>query len=135
MGINSSQQRIARTGQEIYQSLLRLSLRDPTSKHDVVLVVMDKHCAEWLPQWFEPAEQVEVAEIDSSGVIKRKASRTGRPALGERPMSNAERQRRYREQRRQAAAKLTICNKPCLAGNAPIYCAVRHPARRANTER
>ena len=102
LGIDSTQQRIARAGQEIYQTLMRLSLRDPRQTHDIALVVMDKEIAEWLPQWFEPAEQVEVIEIDSSGVVRRKKSRTGRPALGERPMTAAERQARRRAHRRES---------------------------------
>ena len=102
LGIDSKQQRIARAGQEIYQTLMRLSLRDPRQTHDITLVVMDKEIAEWLPQWFEPAEQVEVIEVDSSGVMRRKKSRTGRPALGERPMTAAERQARRRARRRES---------------------------------
>jgi hypothetical protein len=99
LGIDSHTQRIARTGQEVYQSLMRLSLRDPRSTADVTLVVMDQDVAVWLPQWFSPTDQVEVIEIDSSGVVKRKKSHTGRPALGEQPMTNAERQRRWRQRR------------------------------------
>ena len=48
LGIDSKTQRIARTGQEIYQSLMRLSLRDPRSTRDVTLVVMDMEVADWL---------------------------------------------------------------------------------------
>jgi hypothetical protein len=102
LGIDSTQQRIARAGQEIYQTLMRLSLRDPRQSHDITLVVMDKEIAEWLPQWFEPAAQVEVIEVDSSGVVRRKKSRTGRPALGERSMTAAERQARRRAHRRES---------------------------------
>jgi hypothetical protein len=101
LGIDSHTQRIARTGQDVYQTLMRLSLRDPRSAHDVTLVVMDKDVAEWLPQWFTPADQVEVIEIDSSGVVRRKKTRTGRPSLGDRPMTNAERQRLWRQRRRE----------------------------------
>jgi hypothetical protein len=58
--------------------MMRLSLREPSSTHDVQVVVMDQYVAEWLVQWFEPRSQVEVIEIDSSEVIRRKG-RTGRP--------------------------------------------------------
>jgi hypothetical protein len=98
LGIDSREQRICRTGQEIYQTMMRLSLRNPLSQHDVRVVVMDRDIAEWLVQWFSPVEQVEVIEIDSSGVVKRKA-RAGRPASGK-AISHAERQRRYRERLR-----------------------------------
>jgi hypothetical protein len=98
-GIDTRDQRIARLGQEIYQTAMRLSLRDPTSQADVAVVVMDKDVAEWLVQWFEPEDQVEVAEIDSSGVIHPRG-RPGRPTIGDGPMSAAERQRRSRAQRR-----------------------------------
>jgi hypothetical protein len=94
LDIASREQRIARTGQEIYQSLMRLSLRDPRSPHDVSAVVMDRDVAEWLPQWFTPANQVEVIEIDASGVIRRKRS-PGRPRIA-RPLTPAERMARYR---------------------------------------
>jgi hypothetical protein len=90
--------RRARTGQEIYQTLMRLSLRELSSQNDVTIVVMDKDVAEWLPQWFEPRDQVEVIELDSYEVIRRKRSRTGRPPIGAKTMSNAERQRRFRLQ-------------------------------------
>jgi hypothetical protein len=95
LGIDAAEQRIARVGQEVYQTALRLSLREPSSPHDVQVVVVDKDVAEWLAQWFEPRDQVEVIEIDSSEVIRRKG-RTGRPPIGRRAMSNAERQRRFR---------------------------------------
>jgi len=39
-----------------------------------------------LVQWFEPADQVEIGEIDASGVI-RPRGRPGRPTIGERPMT------------------------------------------------
>jgi len=99
LGIDGKTQRIARTGQEVYQSLMRLSIRDPRSQHDVTLVVMDKDVAEWLPQWFEPANQVEVTEIDSTGVMRRKGN-PGRPSVGDRPMTAAERQARRRRRQR-----------------------------------
>ena len=95
LGIDAREQRIARLGQEIYQTLMRLSLRDPSSRTDVTLVVVDRDVAEWLPQWFDPIDRVEVSEIDSSGVIRRKG-KPGRPQIGDHPMSGAERQRRRR---------------------------------------
>jgi hypothetical protein len=52
----------------------------------------------WLARWFSRAERVEVHEIDSSEVVWRKKSRAGRPALG---IPNAERQRAYRQRRRE----------------------------------
>src|SRR5262249_29904235 len=90
LGIDGPTQRIARTGQEIYQSLMRLSLRDPRSIHDVTLIVMDKDVALWLPQWFSPIEAVQVSEIDASGIIRPKG-KPGRPRI-ERPLTDAERQ-------------------------------------------
>jgi hypothetical protein len=98
LGINSHTQRIARTGQAIYQSLMRLSLRDPRSSDDVSLICMDRDVAMWLPQWFTPVEQVEVTEIDASGVIRRKG-KPGRPSIGDRPMTSAERKARYQLRR------------------------------------
>jgi hypothetical protein len=94
-GIDGQRQRIARTGQEVYQSLMRLSIRDPTSHHDVTLIVMDKDVAEWLPRWFEPADQVEVIAIDSNGVVRPKG-KPGRLTIGDRAMTPAERQARRR---------------------------------------
>lgn len=98
LGIDARTQRIARTGQEVYQTMMRLSLREPSSQADVVVVVMDKDVAEWLPQWFEPTDQVEVIEIDSSGVIRPKG-KPGRPRI-EHPLTPAERQARRRQRRR-----------------------------------
>jgi len=40
---------------------MRLSLRDPTGKHDVTLITMDRDVGEWLAQWFTPADGVIVA--------------------------------------------------------------------------
>jgi hypothetical protein len=97
LGIDARDQRIARTGAAVYQSLMRLSLRDPTATRDVTLVVMDCDVAEWLPQWFAPSDQVEVAGID--GDLARKG-RPGRPTVGTRAMTNAERQRLWRERHR-----------------------------------
>jgi hypothetical protein len=102
--IDAREQRIARLGQECYQCLMRLSLREPSSRADVTLVVVDRDVAEWLPQWFEPIDQVEVTEIDSSGVIKRKG-KPGRPRIGDEPMSAAERLRRHRERHRIGPAR------------------------------
>jgi hypothetical protein len=95
LDIDSRAQRIGRTGQEIYQALMRLSLRNPKSRSDITLVVMDKDIAEWLPQWFSPINQVEVLEIDSSGVITKKGKPGPKP-IGDKTLTNAERQRRYR---------------------------------------
>jgi hypothetical protein len=101
LGIDSHAQRLGRIGQEVYQTLMRLSLREPTSKSDVTLVVMDKDVAEWLVQWFTPSDQVEVSEIDASGVIKKKRSMTGgRPSIGNRAMTSAERVRRSRAKKK-----------------------------------
>jgi hypothetical protein len=36
---------------------------------------MDRDVAEWLPQWFDPIDQVEVIGIDSSGVIRPQSGR------------------------------------------------------------
>jgi hypothetical protein len=91
LDIGARDQRIGRVGHSVYQSLMRLSLRDPTCTRDVTLVVMDRDVAEWLPRWFEPADQVEVIGI--GGELLRKG-RGGRPRTG--AMSNAERQRRWR---------------------------------------
>jgi hypothetical protein len=99
LGIDARHQRIARLGQEVYQSAMRLSLREPSATADVTLVVIDKDVAEWLVQWFEPQDQVEIAEIDASGVI-RPHGRPGRRAIGDRPMTAAERQRRRRLRQR-----------------------------------
>jgi hypothetical protein len=96
LGIDAREQRIARTGAAVYQALMRLSLRDPTAKRDVTLVVMDKDVAEWLPQWFTPADQVEVGGIEAD--VARKG-RPGRPRK-EFPLSNAQRQQRWRDRRR-----------------------------------
>jgi hypothetical protein len=101
LGIDAPTQRIARTGQEVYQTAMRLSLRDPTATADVRLVVMDRAVAEWLRQWFTPIEQVEVVELDASGVIKPKG-KAGRPLIGDTAMTAAERQRRRRERHREA---------------------------------
>jgi hypothetical protein len=95
--IDGRAQRIARTGSSVYQSLMRLSLRDPLGRRDVTLVVMDKDVAEWLPQWFAPATQIEVAGIYGGVAAKRE---TGRPTLGRTAMTNAERQKRWRDRQR-----------------------------------
>jgi hypothetical protein len=99
LGIDSHTQRIGRTGQEVYQALMRLSLREPTATDDITLVVMDKDVAEWLVQWFSPSDQVEVLEIDASGVIKKKGGKGGRPMIGDKPLTAAEKMRRYRLKR------------------------------------
>ena len=65
LGIDAPAQRIARLGQEVYQSAMRL----------------------------------DVIEIDSSDVIRRKG-RPGRPRIGETVMTAPERKRRARERRR-----------------------------------
>ena len=96
LGIGAQDQRIARTGAAVYQALMRLSLRDPTATRDVTLVVMDRDVAEWLPQWFTPADQVEVAGIDAD--VEHKG-RHGRPRK-EFPLTNAQRQQRWRDRRR-----------------------------------
>jgi hypothetical protein len=103
LGIDQREQRIGRTGQEVYQTMMRLSLREPRSTADVSVVVMDRDVAEWLPQWFEPTHQVEVIEIDASAVIRPKG-KAGRPTLGDKPMTAAERQRRRRQRRDQPDA-------------------------------
>jgi len=64
---------------------------------------MDKDVAEWLVQWFEPSDQVDVTEIDSSGVVRPKG-KPGRPTIGNRPMTAAERQLRRRLRRRDQPA-------------------------------
>lgn len=103
LGIDSLQQRIGRTGQAIYQSLMRLSLRQPDATDDVILVVMDRDVAEWLVQHFTPDTQVEVAEIDSSGVLYRR-QKTGRKPIGDRAKTGAERQAEYLARRARKAA-------------------------------
>ena len=93
LGIDSATQRIGRTGQEIYQAMMRLSIRDPKSRSNITMVVMDKDVAEWIPQWFTGA--VEVNQIDSSGVIRKKEKRGPKP-IGDKVMTAAERKRRQR---------------------------------------
>lgn len=99
--IDGTTQRMARTGTEIYQTLMRLSIREPTATDDITLVVMDQDVAEWLVQWFSPEEQVEVYQIDTGGALKK--GKPGRPMIGDRPMTPAERKRRERERRRLAS--------------------------------
>jgi hypothetical protein len=99
LGIDSQAQRIGRAGQEIYQTLMRLSLRCPKGRSDITLVVMDKDIAEWLVQWFSPQDQVEVLEIKSQ-VIRKKKSDNGRPRIGSTAMTGAERMKRMRQQKK-----------------------------------
>lgn len=100
LGIDADKQRIARTGQEIYQTAMRTSLREPNSRHDVDIIVVDKAVAEWLVQWFEPTDQVSVFEIDSKGVINRKKKPGPKTTTLGRPLTQVERNRRYREKKR-----------------------------------
>jgi hypothetical protein len=95
LGVDGDHQRICRTGHEVYQALMRLSLREPTETQDITLVVMDKDIAEWLPQWFSPNNQVSVEEIYSGSVIKKKSKRGPKPVTGK-TMTGAERMRRHR---------------------------------------
>ena len=96
LGIDSMAQRIGRVGQEIYQATMRLSARDSLAANDIIVIMMDRDVCQWVARWFVPVDQVEINEIDSSGVVHRKRSRTGRPPTGDRAMTNAERQRAYR---------------------------------------
>jgi hypothetical protein len=95
LGLDSLTQRLGRIGQEVYQTLMRLSLRRPEATDDITLVVVDKDVAEWLVQWFSPSDQVDVFEIDSSGVIRKKG-KAGRPKIGNSTMTSTERSRRTR---------------------------------------
>jgi len=97
LGIDSREQRIARTGYAVYQALMRLSLRDPTGKDDVTLVVMDQDVAEWLKQWFTPGEQVVVAKLNTD--VIRSKGKPGRPRKLD-ALTNAQRQQRWRERHR-----------------------------------
>jgi hypothetical protein len=96
LGIDAPEQRLARTGSAVYQSLMRLSLRDPTGTRDVTLVVMDKDVADWLVQWFTPESQVEVAGIEVELAAKRATGRPRKPDA----LTNAQRQQRWRERHR-----------------------------------
>lgn len=111
LGIDADKQRIARVGQDAYQTLMRLSLREPSERANVTVVVVDKDVAEWLSQWFSPEAQVEVSEIDSRGVIwrKRGSGRQGGRPKSDSALSNAERQRRFKERR--AHLKLVVDNE------------------------
>ena len=100
LGVDGHHQRICRTGHEVYQALMRLSLRKPASTTDITLVVMDKEVAEWLPQWFSPSHQVTVEEIYSGNVIKKKSKRGPKP-IGSKTMTSAERVRRHRLSKKQ----------------------------------
>ena len=91
LGIDARDQRIARAGHSVYQSLMRLSLRNPAGTHDVTLVLPDRDVAHWMVQWFEPASQVEIVGIEGDLAHKSR----GRPPAGTRAMTNAERQRRW----------------------------------------
>lgn len=94
--IDSYNQRIGRLGQAVYQSSMRLSLRNPRAQKDVTIVVIDKDVAEWLKQWFHG--DVEVHEIDSTDVIRQRG-KAGRPKK-EHAMSAAERMRNMRARKR-----------------------------------
>jgi hypothetical protein len=96
LGIDAPEQRLARTGAAVYQSLMRLSLRDPTGTRDVTLVVMDKDVADWLVQWFTPESQVEVTGIEVGLAAKRATGRPRKPDA----LTNAQRQQRWRERHR-----------------------------------
>jgi len=103
LGVDSDRQRIGRLGNEVYQTVMRLSLRkeDTGSARlpDVTVVVMDRDVAEWLPQWFDG--DVEVAEINSRGVVK--VRKNGRPRIGDQAMTSAERMRKMRERKKATA--------------------------------
>jgi hypothetical protein len=96
LGIDAPGQRISRAGLAAYQALMRLSLRELRATHDVTLVVPDKDIAKWLVQWFEPANQVEVAGIDAGLASKRPIGRPKQPGA----LTNAQRQQRWRERHR-----------------------------------
>ena len=77
---------------------MRLSLRDPTGKHDVTLITMDRDVGEWLAQWFTPADGVIVTKLETDVIATKR--KPGRPPIGKFPMTNAEHQRRWRDRRR-----------------------------------
>jgi hypothetical protein len=100
IGISAIEQRVARVAHEIYQTLMRLSIRLPQGKDDITVVVMEKMIADWLAQYFRPQRQVEIIQIDTGGRIP-KPGKGGRPK-SDRPLKerNSESVNKYRERKR-----------------------------------
>lgn len=95
IGVSSKQQREARLGQQIYQTLCRLSIRNPQATSNITCVVADKSVAEFLSRCFHG--QVRVLEIPSAGVIKRREKPGPKPKSPDgKPISAKERMRAYR---------------------------------------
>ena len=102
LGIDSTQQRLARTGQELPVLDAAVAAQPAGARGRGAGGDASRHRGV-ASQWFTPAEQVEVTEIDSSGVVRRKG-KPGRPRAGALPMSPAERKRLERQRRREAPA-------------------------------
>jgi len=100
VGFTQEELKIVLQYQNEYQAMMRSSLRDPTTTNDVTVVVVSEGSANWLAKRFPgcKVERIE-SEIPEPNTIGR-VVKTDKE-------SNAEKQRRYRENKKMRQAALT----------------------------
>jgi hypothetical protein len=91
-GINGDDLRDALVHQSTYQAVMRSSLRNPDSTEPKTVYVSDKQTAEWLAISFPGCA---IGQIANPAETPKK--RNGRPPEGDKAMTPAEKQKRYRE--------------------------------------
>jgi len=104
LGIDAEQQRINRTGQEIYQTVNRLSMRKPKSRADVTVIIPEKFIADFVAKQYQPTDQVIVEElpIDTGDMFthKTRGRKKGVPQGTTPPVSAKERMRQMRARKK-----------------------------------
>jgi hypothetical protein len=95
-GIKANDLRDAMVHQITYQAVMRSSLRDTGNAEPKTVLVSDRQTAEWLGTNFPGCA---IGQI--SNPVKATKKRNGRPPIGDRAMSPAERQKRHRDQKLQ----------------------------------
>ncbi len=98
LGVSSDALKTAHYRSAVYQAVMRTSIRNPLDLTAKTVIVMDRPTAHWLADCF-PGARVELLNLNVSLPERQR----GRPRVGEAALSPAERVRRCRLRKREAA--------------------------------
>lgn len=117
-GISADDLRNAMVHQVTYQAIMRCSLRDVGNTEPKTVMVSDKQTAEWLGSHFSGCS---IGQVEHALKITKK--QVGRPTIGKKAMSGAERMQRSKKKKEQELLcdETTIYNRGSVTQMGSIF--------------